>query len=200
MALFENEKLEKVNEKLAELKDKRESIANEIEEINNAMEQTFELYAIQEINEQDVEKAKILLDEKRKEYAENEEMIQKVEGVRRKVAVDSVPFVKQHRENKRKEIQSEYDGKVSEVIEARNAFMKKLAELGQVKNKIGSVNLEYNQVMNELGKEGDTYGVAIGEKTIISNGWTPKDECLGVTETDQRQAHKNGFAGVDNNE
>ena len=130
MKLLENEKLTKVNERLSELEAKKETIQSEINEILQAVEDSVQAYAMGEVSEEDVQKVEDLLQAKTDEIKKIDEMIQRVKGVRKAVALESIPFVKEARAKKVEAIQKEYDKKVTEVIKARNEFLRKLAELG----------------------------------------------------------------------
>jgi DNA repair exonuclease SbcCD ATPase subunit len=192
MKLFENEKLTKVNERIKELEDKKAALQSEMNEILEAIEKTIESYALGDVDEQDVEKAKELLEVKTNEIKEIDELIQRVKAVRKSVALESVPFVKEARAKKVEAIQKRYDEQATKVIEARNAFLRELAELGRVAKEVGSVNAEFNNVMRELGEQPARFGAAINERTIISGGWTREEDCLGVEENLQKQVYKSG--------
>jgi DNA repair exonuclease SbcCD ATPase subunit len=200
MKLFENEKLSKVNERLKELEAKKEAVQSEVNEIIEALSETDKRYSFGEIDLKDVKKAEQLLQAKTKEIADLEEMIQRVKGVRKSVAIESVPFVKEARAKKIEAIQKNYDSKVSEVITARNEFLKHLAELGRIAKEVGGVNSEFNSIMVELGENPSVYGSAINEKPVISGGYTAAEVCLGVEENIQKQIYNsgivpNGFGG-----
>lgn len=187
--MFKNEKLTKVNERLSELEAKKETLQNEVNEILEVVESSIEAYALGEVEEKDVEKVKALLEAKTKEIEEIEEMIAKVKVVRESVVVETIPFVKEARQKKIEKIQKEYDDKAKEVIEARNEFLRKLAELGTIKNKIGEANNEYNAIMIGMGEKPSIYGSAINEITLISGGYTLEKDCLGVEEIVQKQIY-----------
>ncbi|MGX6441864.1 hypothetical protein ACWM35_01355 [Neobacillus sp. K501] len=192
MKLFENEKFTKVNERIKELESKKAAVQGEINEILTAVEKSIEAYALGEVDEKDVKKAEQLLQEKTKEIADLEEMIQRVKGVRKSVAIESVPFVKEARKKKVEAIQKKYDSKIPEVIAARNEFLKQLAELGRIAKEVGGVNSEFNSIMVELGEKPSVYGSAIDERAVISGGWTLEKDCLGVEENLQLRVYKSG--------
>ncbi|MGG3556271.1 hypothetical protein ABES23_06155 [Peribacillus frigoritolerans] len=187
---MKNEKLSKVNERLNELEAKKDNLQSEVNEILQAVEDSVQAYAMKDVDEATVEKAKSILDAKTKEIKETEEMIQRVKGVRKSVVLESIPFIKSDREKKVEAIQKRYDAKVSEVIEARNSFLRKMAELGSIRNEVGSANNEFNAVMIELGESPSIYGAALNEvKTFSPKGFTSEADCLGVKERVQTQAY-----------
>lgn len=188
MALFENEKLTKINERITELNEKREKLQGEIDEILEAVSQSVEAYAMGEVDEETVEKAKAALDEKTKEVEQIDEMLERVKGVRKSVAMESVPFVKEARLKKVEKLQKEYDKKVIEVREARNAFIRKMAELGAIDSKVGDANHEYNSIMRDMDAKTDDYGKSIHKAPVVSGGYTVEAECIGVSEATQNEA------------
>ncbi|PRS16526.1 hypothetical protein C6W27_08990 [Bacillus paralicheniformis] len=193
MKLFENEKLKKVNERLSELTEKRESLQNEVNEILQAVEDSVQSYALGEVSEEDVQKAEQLLQEKTEEIKKTDEMIQRVQSIRKSVAVESIPLVKEQRRKKVEKIQSKYDKKAAEVIEARNEFLRKLGELGDMKKEVGNVNNEFNSVMVELGENPSAYGAALNEHLVIfERNVTKEADCLGLTEQIQKATYKSG--------
>ncbi|AQX56043.1 hypothetical protein [Priestia flexa] len=190
MSLFKNEKLEKVNEQLTKLESKRNDIVKSIEEMEAALEQTVELFALGEISQKDIEEAHDFLKVRRQELADVERMIAKVSQVRKKVAIETIPFVKEQRRKKVEAIQKKYDLKISKVIEAKNAFLRELAELGTIRNEVGSANNEFNDVMIEIGENPSQYGEVLNERKVFSpQGFTSEADCLGIKEDVQKQAY-----------
>ncbi len=188
--MFKDEKLTKVNERLQELEARKESLQNEVNEILEAVENSIESYALGEVDDKDVEKVKALLESKTKEIEDVDEMIAKIKAVRKSVVVETIPFVKEARQKKVANIQKEYNEKTKEVIEARNEFLRKLAELGTIKDKVGEANAEFNAVMVEMGEQPSVYGAALNEVPVISGGYTLAKDCLGVEESVQKEAYK----------
>ncbi|KXH87371.1 hypothetical protein [Sporosarcina sp. HYO08] len=192
MKLIKNEKLEKINARLKEVEAKRDAIQSEVDEIEAALSQSVALYAMGEVDEKDIQAAKQLLHEKKIEFAEVEEMISRIRAVRKTVAIESIPFVKESRKKKVAAIQKKYVDQIEHVHKARAKFLEELAALGKIKNEVGSINFEYNDLMQELGGKGDVYGAAINERTVISGGFTSPTYCLGVDERTQKQSYASG--------
>lgn len=188
--MFKNEKVDKINEQMKKLEDKKTEIEKAISDMETALDQTVELYALGEITDKDVEEAHDFLKARRAELLDVERMIQRVASVRRKAAIESLPFVKDAKAKKLEKIQSEYDKKVESVFTARNEFLKELAELGQIKSKVNSVNNEFNDIMTELGETPSIYGGVINERKLYSpEGFTNEADCLGIKEERQKRAY-----------
>lgn len=193
LKLFKNERLTKVNKRVVELESNIEKIQGEIDEILQTLADNQEAFALGEISEKDLQKIEEILKEKKAEIERNSELIQQVKDVRKKVAFESIPFVKEAREKKVASLQKEYDKKVKEVHEARNEFIRQLAELGRINNMTNDVTEEYRIAMNKLGeKQPSLWGGAINEITVISRGWTQESKCLGVEESRQKQIYSSG--------
>lgn len=195
--LFKNERLDKVNEKIEEATLKAEKLQSEIDEINLALTQTFELYAVGDIDEADVQAAEKLLHEKKTKLASTIEMIGKLKAVRKPIAVESIPFVKEARAKKTEAIQKKYDDQVKNVHKARAAFLEELAALGRIKSEVSSINVEYNDLMVEMGESPTVYGAAINETAVISGGFTSPHKALGVDEITQKQTYTSGSVPKD---
>ncbi|MFF2291016.1 hypothetical protein [Peribacillus butanolivorans] len=187
---MKNEKLSKVNERLNELESRKDNLQSEVKEILQAVEDSIQAYAMGEVDEATVQKAKSILEAKTKEIGELEEMIQRVRAVRESVVIESIPFIKTDREKKVEAIQKRYDSKIPEVIAARNELLKKQYELGQIAREVSSANNEFNAVMIELGESPSLYGATLNESKVFSpQGFTNESDCIGVLENVQKQAY-----------
>jgi len=188
------QQLEAVKSKIQELENKQDELTNQVIELTQAIEDSTEQLLLGIVSESDVEQAKVLLNDKKSELAETTELLQRAYAVRKKLAVEKfVPFAKEHREKRLKEIQSRYDNKVESVIAARNELLKQLAELGQIKNEIGNVNQEYNKTLFDLGIPTEKYGRTINERKVYSpKDYTPEELCLGLKTETQERAYSSG--------
>src|SRR5690625_376509 len=157
MSLFKSEKLDKVNEQLSKLKSKRDEIQKSIEEMESALEQTVELYAVGQISDKDIEEAHDFLKERRQELADVEQMIVKVEAVKKKIAVEVIPLVREWRKKRFDSVQQEVDKAVKEAQEARKFYVQKLAAVNKAWAKTDPITTEYNRLMRELGGREDYY-------------------------------------------
>lgn len=185
--------IETIKSKINELEAKKEKLTEELSELSAAIEASFEDLIQGKVDEETIEKAKAFHEEKTSELAKTEEFLQRAKAARKKLALEKiVPFAKDKREKRKKEIQERYDKQVKAVHEARNAFLRELAKLGQIRNEIGNANNEYNQLMSDMGEATTPYGAAISETAVISQGWTTDDKATGVNENTQIMTYKSG--------
>lgn len=200
MGIFKNEKIDKVNEQLSKLETKRDEIAKAIADIEEALEKTVELYAVGEIGEKEIEESHEVLNARRQELADVERMIAKVVDVRKKVAIESVPMVKEWRRKRAESAQKEIDKAVEEARKIRVLFAQKLAEVGQAKKKFDSVNGDFDNVMRELGQpifrgneQGNVPKVIPGEFMIgMYPSVIPIERSLGLDEDSQENIVRTG--------
>ncbi|CAI9391344.1 hypothetical protein ACTNDN_18990 [Niallia sp. HCP3S3_B10] len=199
MILFENEKLTKVNERIKELEDKKAAVQSEMNEILEAIEKTIESYALGDVDEQDVEKAKELLEAKKNEIKEIDELIQRVKAVRKSVVMDSVPLVREWRQKQVETVQAEVNKAVQEALKAREIYVKSLAKIGQAAKKIDTANDDYNAIMRELGEREIQGGVNIPsiypEQIMIGLYGSTIEEstAIGLSKETQEAAVKKGI-------
>lgn len=153
MKLFNNEKLSKVNERISELESKREALQGEVNEILQAVSDSIEAYAKMEVDEATVQKAKEILEAKTKEIGELDEMISRVKGVRKSVALESIPFVKEARSKRVEAINKE-------SFEAEIELKKAIAEvflchnkISKIRSKASNLNNSYEGTLTELGEK-----------------------------------------------
>ncbi|MFE4047235.1 hypothetical protein [Priestia sp. YIM B13490] len=185
--------IETIKSKIVELETKKEKLTEELGELSKAIEVNFEDLIQGKVDEETIEKAKAFNEEKASELAKTEEYIVRAKAARKKLAHEKmIPFAKQKREKRQKEIQERYDKQVKAVHEARNAFLRELANLGQIRNEIGAVNSEYNQLLSDMGEGKTPYGSAIREVVVIPNGFTPDDKATGINELIQKQTYSSG--------
>lgn len=200
MALFKNEKVEKVNEQLSKLQAKKKGIETTISDMELALEQTTELYAMGEIGEKDINEALEFLKERRAELADIERMLAKVASVKNKVKVESLPMIREWRNKQIASVQVEVDKAVTEALEAREAYVKKLAAVGQAAKKIDPTTSQYNDLMRELGEREDS-GSRIGiphvfpETTVVGLHIATFEEVksIGLSKKTQEDAAKRGI-------
>src|SRR5699024_4766736 len=200
MNLFKNEKLDTVNERLTKLKAKRVEIQKSIEEMESALEQTVELFATGKVSEKDIEEAHECLKERRQELADVEQMIAKVESVKKKIAVETIPLVREWRKKRMNFVQKEVDKAVKEAQEARKNYVQKMAAVNKAWCKTDPITSEYNRLMRELGGREDFYSDVnlpqIYPETIIKGEFAWKaDEpnAIGITKETQTAIVKKGI-------
>jgi len=185
--------IDTIKSKIVELETKNEALTEELAELTKAIEDSFEDLLLGNVEEKTIDKAKAKFEELSAELKKNEEYIQRAKAVRKKLAVEKViPFAKEKREKRQKEIQERYDKQVKVVHEARNAFLRELANLGQIRNEIGAVNSEYNQLLSDMGEAKTPYGSAIREVVVIPNGFTTDEKATGINELIQKQTYSSG--------
>ncbi|WEA43812.1 hypothetical protein [Priestia aryabhattai] len=185
--------IDTIKSKIVELETKKEALTEELAELTKAIEDSFEDLLLGNVEEKTIDKAKAKFEELSAELKKNEEYIQRAKAVRKKLAVEKViPFAKEKREKRQKEIQERYDKQVKVVHEARNAFLRELANLGQIRNEIGAVNSEYNQLLSDMGEAKTPYGSAIREVVVIPNGFTTDEKATGINELIQKQTYSSG--------
>ncbi|MGP4073971.1 hypothetical protein ACTWQB_15695 [Piscibacillus sp. B03] len=185
--------LKAVKNKIQELESKKSKVFSEIQEIKDTIDESIEYLLIGKISEEDIEKAKNLLEEKEEELKETDSMLQKAYQARNKLAREKfIPFAKERRKKNIQEIQTKYDRKIQDVQKARNEFLKQLAELGQIKQEVGKANDEFNSVLNELGLESETYGSTIKERVVVPIRFTSDKDAIGVKEQVQKQTYSSG--------
>ena len=185
--------IDTIKSKIVELETKNEALTEELAELTKAIEDSFEDLLLGNVEEKTIDKAKAKFEELSAELKKNEEYIQRAKAVRKKLAVEKViPFAKEKREKRQKEIQERYDKQVKVVHEARNAFLRELANLGQIRNEIGAVNSEYNQLLSDMGEAKTPYGSAVREVVVIPNGFTTDEKATGINELIQKQTYSSG--------
>lgn len=185
--------IDTIKSKFVELETKNEALTEELAELTKAIEDSFEDLLLGNVEEKTIDKAKAKFEELSAELKKNEEYIQRTKAVRKKLAVEKViPFAKEKREKRQKEIQERYDKQVKVVHEARNAFLRELENLGQIRNEIGAVNSEYNQLLSDMGEAKTPYGSAIREVVVIPNGFTTDEKATGINELIQKQTYSSG--------
>ncbi|MDP9742865.1 UNVERIFIED_ORG: DNA repair exonuclease SbcCD ATPase subunit [Bacillus sp. B2I3] len=197
--VMKNEKLSKVNERLNELEMKKDNLQNEVNEILQAVEDSVQAYAMGDVDELTVQKAKSILEAKTTEIKETEEMIQRVKGVRKSVLIESIPFINSDRDKKVEAIQKEVDNAVKEALEAREVYTRKLAAVGQARNKVNAASVEYNDLMRELGERPFEEQVKVPsvypETITIGMHLSQVEEktALGLSKATQEAAAKRGI-------
>ncbi|MEG8975389.1 hypothetical protein U8Y98_01585 [Priestia megaterium] len=186
--------IETIKSKIVELEAKNEELSAELEELSKAIESSVEDLLLGKVDEKTIDKAKEFYEAKTAELKKNEEYIQRAKAVRKKLAVEKfVPFAKENRKKRTKQVQDKYEEQAEVVLQAKKAFLQELAKLGQIKREVGSVNSEYNQTLKDMGEQPSVYGVAINEKPVFSpEGWTHEQDCLGVQELVQQRV----YAGI----
>ncbi|WP_152910815.1 MULTISPECIES: hypothetical protein [unclassified Bacillus (in: firmicutes)] len=168
-------------------------------EILEAIEKTIESYALGDVDEQDVEKAKELLEAKKNEIKEIDELIQRVKAVRKSVVMDSVPLVREWRQKQVETVQAEVNKAVQEALKAREIYVKSLAKIGQAAKKIDTANDDYNAIMRELGEREIQGGVNIPsiypEQIMIGLYGSTIEEstAIGLSKETQEAAVKKGI-------
>lgn len=187
MGLFENEKLDNVNKKIEEIQAEIETLQAKVEEGNQAFSELYEKFILDEVKESELKKAEKAVEKDTAELLTLTNMLEKLKALKKKVLVESVPFVKEAKAKKLAKIQAEYDAKIEEVHAAREAFTEKLSEIGRIKNKVHSIDFEYNEVMEEADEKVSFYGSAINERVVIPAGYTSTADALGISEAQQKQ-------------
>ncbi|MFC4022706.1 hypothetical protein ACFOUV_02600 [Oceanobacillus longus] len=196
--MFKNEKVDKINERLQTLEAKREEIANTIGEMETALEQTVEMFALGQIEEKDINEAHDFLKERRAELSDIERMVARVESVRSKVKVESVPLVREWRNKQAEAVQKDVDKAVKEALAAREAFVKALAKVGQAQSKINAPNAEYNDLMESLGERKTSVQInvpSVYPETITVGLYASEvkeDTAIGLSKATQEAAAKRG--------
>ncbi|MED3624678.1 hypothetical protein P4482_15220 [Neobacillus thermocopriae] len=199
MKLFENDKLTKVNQRIKELEDKKAAVQGEMKKILEAIEKTIESYAVGDVDEKDVEKAKELLEAKKNEIKEIDELIQRVKAVRKSVVVESVPLVREWRQKQVETIQSEINKAVQEALKARENYVHALAKIGQAAKKIDAPNAKYNAIMREIGEreinDGVNFPPIYPEQIMIGLYGSTIEEstAIGLSKETQEAAVKKGI-------
>lgn len=199
MKLFKNEKLEKVNEQLSKLETKKAGIENKISEMEKVLNQTYELYATQQVSDKDIDEAHAFLKERRQELSDIERMITRVEAVKNKVKIESVPMIREWHNKQVATGQKNVDKAVKEALEAREVYVKALAKVGQETSKMDTPNGEYNALMRELGEREVKGGVNVPHvypETIIKGNmsWEFKEvDTLGLSKKTQNDAVNAGI-------
>ncbi|MCQ6277306.1 hypothetical protein JMM81_20750 [Bacillus sp. V3B] len=199
MKLFKNEKVEKVNEQLAKLEEKRGGIVKTIEEMEAALEQTVELFALGQISDQDLEEASDFLKARRQELSEVERMIAKVGSVKKKVAIESIPFIREQRAKKVESAQKNVDKSVKEALEAREFYVRKLAAIGQAAKEVDPANSQYNDFMESLGQNRSDLSVNIPHvfpetvKVGLHVSQFLEIDSIGLSKKTQEDAVKSGI-------
>lgn len=190
--LFQNDKLDEIKVKLAELNTKKGELIQDIAELNSMLSVKVDLFIAGKITEADIKAAETLLFEKKAELQDVDSLIERVMAVKKKVAFESLPLIAPARDRKRDALQKKYDALIPEIIEARNAFIRKLAEGAQIAEKMGDTNYEYNDIMRELGGKVSTYGKQVNKVAVFNRGWASAGEQLGITEQLQIEAGLGG--------
>lgn len=197
MKLFKNEKVDTVNEKINEIEAKQSAIQNELSELNEALQTVIEGFAIGVNSDYEVDQAKAVVEAKAKEIEALETLKGQIQAVKRKVATDAIPLIKEMRQKKIQEVQAEYDKAVQDVHKARFEFMSKLAHVGTLKAKINPANIEVNQALVEVGLQPETYGETIQERIVVPNGYTSEIDALGFKEATLKRIYNGEKALLD---
>ncbi|MEK4406676.1 hypothetical protein MKZ26_20130 [Sporosarcina sp. FSL K6-6792] len=153
MKLFENEKLTKVNERIKEIVVKRDALNGEITIILQAIEDSVQAYAMGDVDEETVKKVEDLLRDKSFEVKQLDEMLQRVKGVRKTIAFDSIPLVRQARVKKVEAVDNEWNEVERRMKKAQAEVFLCYHELSKIKGKANSLMRSYDGLMLELGND-----------------------------------------------
>lgn len=153
--MFRNEKVEKIKEQLEKLSTKKGEIEKVISDMEEALNQTVELYATGKVGVKDIEEANGFLKERHQELADVERMIERVESVKNKVQVESIPLVKVARQKKIDAIDKEWETKNKELKRKQAEVLLCLNDLSKIRHKAKSITKGYVELMNELDPEGN---------------------------------------------